>query len=233
MDFHQIYAHHADEYDRLIRAEDCDGSLGPALEAVRPLAGARVLDVGAGTGRLALLAQAGGATVLATDRAPAMLEVARRRLGVADPTGARWSTAVADYRALPASSGWADLVVAGWALGHQRGWDPEGWRESLRAAVGEMRRCAAPGGHLVVFETLGTGAESPTPPPGLDEVHDFFEHELGFEGQVLRTDYQFASVDEAVEVCGFFFGPEMAARIRDEDWSRVPECTGMWVGAAR
>jgi len=227
MDFHQIYQRRPEDYDRLIRAEDCDGRLGPALAeaAGRPLAGLRVLDVGAGTGRLARLAAAGGARVVLTDRARPMLEVARRDL----PGG---GFVVADYAALPVRSGWAQLVTAGWALGHQRGWDPGGWRRTLERAVAEMRRAAAPGGRLMILETLGTGFTEPTPPPGLAEVHDFFRDACGLEGQVLRTDYAFADVDEAAEVCGFFFGEATAARVRAEGWSRVPECTGLWAGEA-
>ena len=38
--FEEIYAGHAEEYDALVRAEDRDGNLIPAIEAIHPLAGA-------------------------------------------------------------------------------------------------------------------------------------------------------------------------------------------------
>ena len=30
--------------------------------------------------------------------------------------------------------------------------------------------------------------------------------------------------------CGFFFGEAMVEEVRAHGWSRVPECTGVWVG---
>src|SRR5205814_8988919 len=57
-----------------------------------PPPGARVLDVGAGTGAMSLLIASLGYDVTALDLAPAMLEVAARqteRLGLAIPTVAR------------------------------------------------------------------------------------------------------------------------------------------------
>jgi hypothetical protein len=49
---------------------------------------------------------------------------------------------------------------------------------------------------------------------------------------VIATDYQFAGVDEAAEICGWFFGEAMAATIRARGWARVPEWTGLFVRAA-
>jgi hypothetical protein len=37
MDYERIYAEHAERYDELVAAEDCDGNLLPALEAIVPL----------------------------------------------------------------------------------------------------------------------------------------------------------------------------------------------------
>jgi hypothetical protein len=35
-------------------------------------------------------------------------------------------------------------------------------------------------------------------------------------------------VEEAVELAGFFFGEEMADRVREERLVILPECTGVW-----
>jgi hypothetical protein len=52
--------------------------------------------------------------------------------------------------------------------------------------------------------------------------------EWGFASQAVSTDYQFASVDEAVALTEYYFGPEMAENIRRQGWARLPEWTGVW-----
>src|SRR3954451_4859012 len=115
-DFHQIYAHDAERYHRLVSAEDYLGELPRALARVAKLDGARVVEVGMGTGRLTQLLLEAGASVVGYERSEAMLKVARRQLGD------RFDAVLADVRevALPPRS--ADVALAGWALGHFCEW---------------------------------------------------------------------------------------------------------------
>src|SRR5690349_23176540 len=53
--FQAIYSARANEYHRMIAAEDADGQLLPAIERVAAVRGKRILDLGTGTGRLPLL----------------------------------------------------------------------------------------------------------------------------------------------------------------------------------
>ncbi len=226
-DYQNIYRHHPDRYQELVAHEDADGNLAPALDAVHGLAGADVLEVGAGTGRITrLLLREGVRRVLATDAESAMLEQAERSLG---EHGNRIRFEVADARSLPAPNGSVDLAVAGWVFGHFRHWMPDDWRRSVGAALDEMERVTRRGGHLVVIETLGTGSEEPNPPnPALAEYYAWLETERGLSRRSIRTDYRFASVEDAARITGFFFGDDFATRVREERWTTVPECTGLW-----
>lgn len=228
MDQASVYRAHADRYDALVAAEDCDGALGSALaELVAP--GAAVLEVGAGTGRLTRLLLERGASVRAFDREPRMLRVAREKLAGLDGV----ELAVADAAALPVEDGWADAAVAGWVFGHFRSWMPTTWREEVGRALDEMRRALAPGGVVILFETLGTGVDRAHPPSsGLFQYYDWLERQRGFRRRVLQTDYRFDGVDDAAAQIGFFFGDELAARVRAEGWTRVPEYTGLWTWRA-
>ncbi|HEX2989536.1 MAG TPA: hypothetical protein VHO49_02600, partial [Anaerolineales bacterium] len=50
----------------------------------------------------------------------------------------------------------------------------------------------------------------------------------GFDSKWIRTDYRFESLDEAIELAGFFFGEELAEQVRANGSVILPECTGVW-----
>jgi ubiquinone/menaquinone biosynthesis C-methylase UbiE len=105
-----------------------------------PLAGALVLDLGAGTGLAGRAALAAGARqVVAADLSLGMLRHARDS-GAPDPgapdrgAGAAWAPVAADAVALPFRDRRFDLVVAAFCLNHL---------DSLAAGLAEVRRVGA------------------------------------------------------------------------------------------
>jgi len=221
-DFREIYAHRAAFYDRLVSQEDHAGCLLPAIEAIVRLDGARVVELGAGTGRVTRLVAPRAASVFAFDGSAHMIGYATA-LGLPN---ARFG--VADSRALPVRSGVADLAIEGWSVSHMVDWHPATWREEAGKAVAELRRVLAPGGTAIAIETLGTGFTTPTPPsPELAEYYEWLEG-LGFTRTWCRTDYRFESVTEAETLARPFFGDALADRIARERITELPECTGIW-----
>ena len=94
----------------------------------------------------------------------------------------------------------------------------------------EMERVVVPGGTLIILETLSTGSLAPAPPtPGLAEYYRWLETEWDYTRRTIQTDYQFTSVEEAVARTEFFFGPQMGSLIRENNWTRLPEWTGLWL----
>ena len=93
--------------------------------------GSRVIDVGAGTGKLTAPLAERGADVLAVEPVAEM----RARIAARAPTAAR-ADGVAER--LPADDGWADAIVAGQAF-HWFATD---------AALAEFARCLRPDGRL-------------------------------------------------------------------------------------
>lgn len=225
--FQTIYAQRAHDYDRLVSREDMRGNLLATLQELVPLAGAHVVEFGAGTGRMTRLLALLARRVAAFDLAPAMLAQARVVLEESGLTN--WQLGVGDNRAMPVATGCADVVLEGWSFGHAVGWSPQNWREDVARMLGEMQRVLKRGGTAILFETLGTGSKQPQPPTsGLAELYAWWQAEHGFQHTWIRTDYQFESAAEAAELTRFFFGEELAARVEREQLTILPECTGVW-----
>lgn len=225
--FKTIYTHKADQYDQMVAREDMHGNLFAALMEICPFDGIDVVECGAGTGRLTRMFSVSARKIAAFDLSHAMLRVAAQSLQLTGTVN--WSLAVADNRALPLKSDCADLAIQGWSFGHMVGWSPGHWRAEIGQMLAEMARVLRPGGTAIMIETMGTGARQPNPPTeGLAELYRWWESEHGFQYRWIRTDYQFESVDEADSLTRFFFGDELADRIRAEALTILPECTGIW-----
>lgn len=137
----QLFATIADRYDlitvvlsygrdaawkrRLIRL----GGVGPR---------SRVLDLASGTGDIALLAAAMGASVVGVDVTLRMIELARKK---ADGSAATFL--VGDMVALPIAPGTFDVVTTGYGLRNV---------PDLDTAIGEIFRAVAPGGVLLSLD---------------------------------------------------------------------------------
>jgi SAM-dependent methyltransferase len=134
-----IFAH-----PRLAAVYDAfDGSrddLNSYLALAEELAAGTVLDIGCGTGSLAVLLAAAGRTVVAVDPAEASLTIAKAKDGAAK---VRWIHG--DATALPRLN--ADLAVMTGNVAQVFLTDDE-WEQTLRSIGAALR----PGGHLA-FET--------------------------------------------------------------------------------
>jgi ubiquinone/menaquinone biosynthesis C-methylase UbiE len=222
-DFREIYAHEAERYHRLVSAEDHRGELPRALARVARLDGARVIEVGMGTGRVTKLLLEAGASVEGYEPSAAMLEVARQHLGD------RFRAVQADVREVALPRGAADVALAGWALGHFCEWYAPRYLSEIGAVIEKLTGALAAGGTLIVIETLGTGSDRPgAPNAALATYYAWLESELGMQREELRTDYRFESAAAAVEALEFFFGPELSERVRASGSGIVPEWTGLW-----
>ncbi len=221
----EIYKTEGDKYEALIAREDHQGNILRALHEIISLENRVVLDLGAGTGRLTCLLASSVAQIRAFDISEEMLRVCRQKLTASGSVN--WQVDVADHRQLPVEDHSADLVVSGWSVAYLAVWNPDSWRAELQNWLTEMKRVLKPGGMIVLFESLGTGNESPIKLEHLKEYYPWLD-EVGFQNKVIRTDYKFDSLDEAEYLSRFFFGDELGDKVRQNRWVILPECTGVW-----
>jgi ubiquinone/menaquinone biosynthesis C-methylase UbiE len=223
----EIYRLHAEDYDALVGCEDREGNLLNAIREILVLDGADVVELGAGTGRLTALLAPQVRTLRCFDSAPAMLEVARRKLTQLGTQN--WQLEVADNARLPLPDESADLSIAGWTYGHQTVWHPESWRGPIEVALREMLRVLRAHGTAIVIETLGTGHTAPFAPPAeLQRYYALLSDEFHFQRTWIRTDYEFSSLAEGERLVRFFFGEELAEQFVAAGTAVLPECTGLW-----
>lgn len=127
--------------------------------------GERVLDVGTGTGVVAITAARAGAQVTGLDLTPALLDQARENARIAQVEQVVWTEGDAENLPYPEAS--FDVVVS--QFGHMFAPRPD-------VAVAQMRRVLKPGGRIA-FATWPpehftgrmfalVGRYSPPPPPG-------------------------------------------------------------------
>lgn len=221
----RIYQSEGDRYEALISREDYQGNISRAIDEIIRVDALDVLDLGAGTGRLTLLLAPRANSIRAFDTSAEMLRVCRERLTASGLSN--WQVDVADHRRLPVPNHSADLVVSGWSVSYLAVWNQEQRTSELDIWLDEMKRVLREDGMIILLESLGTGNEEPIHLEHVESTYQWLDVN-GFQNKWIRTDYQFQSVEEAADLAGFFFGSDMAVRIREKQSTILPECTGVW-----
>lgn len=226
-EFKDVYRYQAAAYDRLVAREDYQGKILAALNEIVPLHGLRVVEFGAGTGRLTRPLSVIVNRIAAFDIEPAMMARARVNL---DETGmTNWNVAIADNRQMPVASSCADLVLEGWSFNHVMAWHPDDWRERIDGMLAEMARILKPGGSAILLETMGTGSRRPQiPNRRLELLYAYWQEQCGFGFRWVRSDYQFASPHEAFELMRGVFSESLTKKWLRDGMTILPQCTGIW-----
>ncbi|MBW7477647.1 class I SAM-dependent methyltransferase [Paenibacillus oenotherae] len=219
-----IYEQEAHKYHQLISKQH---ELHTYVDEIRSYQGLDIVDIGAGTGRLAVALAPKARSITALDGAEAMLAVAASRLSQTAGHD-NWRTAVADNRSLPLADESADLIVAGWSICYLGSTNVPHWQSNIREVMNEIERVLRPGGTVIIFETMGTAAATPSAPDFLQSYYDTLVQEYGFSHRSIRTDYVFDDLGQAEELTRFFFGDIIADQVVANNWTTLPECAGIW-----
>jgi len=190
-----LYRLEPELYDRLVSAEH----LHPAVLAWLPRDVDRIVEVGAGTGRLTLELAGRARRVVALEPAQPLRQILRRKLADTDH-GDRVRVTHGFFDLLPLPDDWADLVVSCSAFTPDE-------RHGGDAGLAEMERVCRPGGRVAIIW-----------PNHLDWLAARDYQYVSFPGPMAL---EFASVEEAVQMAGIFY-PRAAGDVRRRHQRRVP-----------
>lgn len=222
----EIYQGHSAEYDELVDHEDYRGNLTRFLESTVDWRDKTVYEAGVGTGRVTKLYIDEAKKVIAADRSSHMLAQAERNLA---GYGEKLTLKQALNEELEVPEG-VDIFIEGWSFGHTFLDYPERRKNIFGSLFSDLETGMNEGGSIILIETLGTCVEKAG--DIMEELLLFFdmlEIDFGFDRNVVETDYRFEKLDDAVRVMGFFFGQEMADRVKALGSPIVKEYTGVWL----
>jgi SAM-dependent methyltransferase len=189
-----LYRLEPDLYDQLASAE----RLHPGILSWLPRSAERIVEVGAGSGRLTLDLIGRGREVVAIEPAAPLRQILERKLADAGHREVRVLPGFFDE--LPLPGGYADLVVACSAFTPSSGHGGD-------AGLAEMERVCRPGGCVAIIW-----------PNNLSWLSARGYQHVCFGGPMF---VEFPSYEKAVELSEIFY-PRAAREVRSQHLRRVP-----------
>ena len=195
-------------FNLMAQAIDPGQHIPAAMQAVAPLEGQSLLDVGAGVGDRTIVYARLADHVYALEPDPRALPILRGRI---KSSGAPNVTVVpGSAESIPLDDGAVDVAYATWAY-----FFGPGSESGLR----EVERVVRSGGDIVVVQNYGHDELARFWPPHEAECETWppWFQEQGFACDVVDTVWRFRTMDEALAVLGFLWGEGARAHVLEQD----------------
>jgi ubiquinone/menaquinone biosynthesis C-methylase UbiE len=184
-----------------------------------PVQGKQIVDVGCGTGRLTLVFQQGGATVIGLDCSSEMLCEAARK------TPLRGRLVHASAMALPIASEVSDLTVCSFVIGYV---------PNAADAIAEMRRITKRGGAVIISD-LHPVASAAGWNRSFRRNGSVYEIEHHYRStREICTMAAEAGLEFSFQTDGYFDEPERSifrAAGKEAAFAEVAKTPAVWIGA--
>ncbi len=220
-EMYEIYKQQNDLYDQLINHEDHEKNLQKFLAENFDFANKTVCELGVGTGRV---------TRMYADkiRKASLFDISEHMISRAVENISAYSDK-AEFKILDNKNTEQihdnyDFLIEGWSFGHLIS-DEENSGFWIAKLISDCKKIAKTN---IWIETMGTFVEYAKPPT--EKLNRFYSElkKNGFSETIIRTDYEFDSVDQAKHILGSFFGKGMEEKIEKENKTIIKEYTGIW-----
>lgn len=223
----EIYKKYAQQYDRLVNAEDHQKRINNFLLNNIDWKQKVVYEAGIGTGRLTKIYIEEIEKLYGFDREAHMLEQCKINLNKYKD---KVTLKVGDNENLPVIGEKADIFVEGWSFGHTIVENNGDIKKTTDKLINKIEKNTTTDKTIVIIETLGTNVEKTGfTNNDLNEFYTIIEDEYGFKRTTVKTDYKFNDYREAAEIIGFFFGEDLGKEVLNKESEIVPEYTGIWI----
>jgi SAM-dependent methyltransferase len=230
IDFKDIFENYSEKYHELVKNEDIKILLDEINEII-DLRNINIVEFGAGTGRLTIQLSKFANKIVAFEKSEGMLKTALTNLKELKITNC--SIQKGDNLNIIELDEEFDLAIEGWSflasiLSTSKGFEIDNSMHLLNLQINNMIRNTKINSPLIIIESLGTYVDEPKPFDKWLPIYNCLENELHFDKKIVRTDFNFSTIEEAIVLFSFFFGAEYKSRIVQEQKTIIPEFTGIW-----
>lgn len=230
LDIKDIFDNHSKKYHKLIIKENIKELINK-INNITDLRNKNIIEFGAGTGRLTISLSKFVNKIMAFENSEGMLKTALANLkqlkikNCIIQKGDNLDTIELNEKYDLAIEGWSFLACIKFT---PKGFEINNAKSKLNIQINNMIRNTRKGAPIIIIESLGTYVEKPSPYEVWIPIYEYLEKDLHFNNNIVRTDFHFSNIEEAIDLFPFFFGDEYKSKIINERKTIIPEFTGIW-----
>ncbi len=226
----RIYKYLPGRYAKLKSFSDYGKNTIRSIAQIVPICNKTIVELGTGTGNIALQLAEHAEKVCGFDNSKAMLRFAKKACKSKGIENCIFD--FAEHKKIPLCADFADMIVIGWALvGYvSEGLADDTWREKIGLLLHECQRLLKPNGYVLILETANLVNELPFGDvyhPIRKRFLSYLEDEFQFHAEFYSNDWDFLHLRN-VKWAKFWFGDKIIGKMICSNRTKMEECVGIW-----